>query len=456
MSNNMEIHGFFFCVYDDRASARLTIFHTSDEVFVPSEINNVPVTEFLYDEMHDTANIRYIRFPASIKEFCINTRAGHEIVIEVDENNPWLYSDGKAVYTKDRSELIQFFALNDEEYAIQAGCKRICRTAFELLKIKRVIFPEDLNTICEDAFCHCTGLTELVLPEGLVMIEGKAFTGCTHIEKLTLPSTLEYICARAFEGCNNALEVRLPNALKEIGFAAFPDNWTLVLSEENKNLISRGGLILADGGKRLVYMVKYPEDGILVVPEYITEINPGVFCGKLDIRRVILPEGLHTIGDHAFEDAKDLSEINLENVKRIGAYAFYGSGVKKIRLNCDKIGSHAFGDCYNLEEAEVDCKTTGEMMFTCCKLLQRAVLKHTEVLAEGTFYSANPLTEITLPPELKVIKSSAFSYSGIKSLKLPRSVKKLEKNIANGVAEIHIYDNYESDISSEKDISAFN
>lgn len=457
MSEKIEINGVSFDVGEDSASAELTRGYTSDEVFVPLEINGMPVKKFYYSPYDTEQAIKYIKLPASIEEFVCNHSVEHGIRIEIDENNPTYFTDSKAVYTKNRSALIRFFAKDDEEYTILDGCKKVLKKAFEnSKKLKRVTFPDGLELICEYAFCSCAELAELDLPNGLVRIEGCAFEKCEKIERLTLPSTLECVDFRAFEDCRNPLTVHLPDTLSEIDFAAFPDSWTFVLGENSKNFISRDGFILSRDGQKIELLAKPPENGLVVVPEYITEISPYAFYGNKNIEKVVLPRGLCKIGQGAFEFATHLLEINLEYVKEIGDRAFENCiSLKKINLNCNKIGSYAFSKCYYLAEAEVDCERTGNSMFRECANLQKVVLKHTKILCTSTFFETEKLKEIVFPPELEEIESAALARIGTRILTIPKTVRRLGHDFADCVREIHIYDNIESDISEDDDISKF-
>ena len=105
-------------MYDDYASVDLNQKHISEEVFVPSEINGIPVKKFYFSPYDTEQKIKYIRLPASLEEFVCNHFVEHSIMIEIDENNPSYFTDGKVLYTKERTELIHFFAKDDEEYTI--------------------------------------------------------------------------------------------------------------------------------------------------------------------------------------------------------------------------------------------------------------------------------------------------------------------------------------------------
>lgn len=56
----------------------------------------------------------------------------------------------------------------------------------------------------------------------------------------------------------------------------------------------------------------------------VTGIGDGVFKECSSLRKVTLPPSVRSIGESAFERCDSLESINLENVSKIGPYAFNG------------------------------------------------------------------------------------------------------------------------------------
>lgn len=91
-----------------------------------------------------------------------------------------------------------------------------CFRGFE--KINKVILPEGITHIGDDAFNSCK-ISEIVLPSTLVSIGMYAFAN-TLIQNIDFPSSLKYIGRGAFDSCNLS-DVVLPEGLEEIGISAF-------------------------------------------------------------------------------------------------------------------------------------------------------------------------------------------------------------------------------------------
>lgn len=73
------------------------------------------------------------------------------------------------------------------------------------------------------------------------------------------------------------------------------------------------------------------------LPEGVKIIDNGVFY-KTDITDIVLPSTLTEIGSNAFEACKNLTNIIIpENVLHIGDYAFYKSGLEKVKFMTEKL-----------------------------------------------------------------------------------------------------------------------
>ena len=420
-------------IYDSYVEAILNFSIPSGEVIVPPVFEDKPVTTFYLGTVR--SGINRVKLPASIEEFNFHSWLGYSVNIEVDENNPHFFSDGKAVYTKDRSKLIFFLARDDEEYTILPECRTIGNNAFERSKkLKKIVFPSGLTSIGDYAFCCCETLSGSELPDGLINIG-----------------------IFAFDGVQCAYTVNLPKTVETLGGMAFPENWTIISDKENPHLIYHDGFYLSHGGKRIEYCTKASENGLIIIPEQITAIGPAVFYGRENIRRVILPKGLHTIGAHAFEKAVNLKEIDFENVREIGEAAFAEcASLEKISLKCDSIGKEAFQKCSNLIETEVDCEKIPENMFFDCEKLRKVIFMNTKVIGEFSFHSAYSLKEVDLPHGLEIIEEYAFAHCGLKRVTLPKTVKQVGECCLHTVREIHIYDSIETVLSPNNDISEYN
>ena len=118
--------------------------------------------------------------------------------ISVDEKNPYLCSDGSALYNKDKSELVF-----------------VCHT------VRKMSIPSSVTKIGDYAFCKCTNLSSLTLPSSVKEIWSDAFRGCESLTSITLPSGVENVWSDTFRGCKSLKSITLPSDLKQIERDAF-------------------------------------------------------------------------------------------------------------------------------------------------------------------------------------------------------------------------------------------
>ncbi len=87
--------------------------------------------------------------------------------------------------------------------------------------ITSLVIPEEVDTIGESAFDHCSGLQSITFNPGLKFISGEAFFYCRSLKELVLPETLEAIGENAFTYCSGLESITLPASINDYGPNAF-------------------------------------------------------------------------------------------------------------------------------------------------------------------------------------------------------------------------------------------
>ena len=147
------------------------------------------------------------------------------------------------------------------------------------------------------------------------------------------------------------------------------------------------------------------------------------FCGPLD--------PVDSDGNVANPDLYYInipSELNGHPVTGLGAYSFTGEPFssdlykfnRKIRSvtipeGVTSIGGHAFEECFDLENVTIPQSVTsiGSVAFLgCCNLTTLSLGENTETIGGGAFFRCSGLSNITIPKKVKEIKSG---YSGTPS-----------------------------------------
>lgn len=89
--------------------------------------------------------------------------------------------------------------------------------------ITRVILPEGLMYIGDQAFCECAQLTEITIPDSVAQIGSGAFWGCYSLTSISLPNNPVLVGSAAFSKCENLTSVTIPDSWKRIEYALFSE-----------------------------------------------------------------------------------------------------------------------------------------------------------------------------------------------------------------------------------------
>lgn len=262
---------------------------------------------------------------------------------------------------------------------IVEGSQKIVKHSFNSSKIKNIIMPYDITVIEEYAFYKNGELDSIVIPQTneLERIEAYAFYECMSIVSFTIYENVSYIGDRAFYNCSLLENVVILSSFFEAGFEAF---------KETPYEDSQSGEIYI--GKVLAgFKGEMDEEYILTVAPDTTAIAAYAFENQHNLKKVVLPEGVNSIGKGAFKNCENLEEINIQDtlLKRIEDESFYG--------------------CISLNEI----------------VIGQAI----EYIGESAFRECHALSLILDGGSLKEIGGYAFSMSNISSVHIPAGVKRI-------------------------------
>lgn len=383
---------------------------------------------------------------------------------------------------------------------------QIGRYAFTGTACSTIKFGKNVRSIGERAFLECRNLNgDLTIPDSVQTIGDNAFEGCTGLTgKLTLGNGLQTIGFNAFYDCPFSGDLVIPDSVTMIGIQAFycrpyylPETQgTLTLGKnlrtigafafcesrytgsltipdsvveigerafyqcENLNGTLTLGRSLRTIGKEAFYWCAFT--GSLTIPEGVAEIadgtfsslyqSSGMFTGKLT-----LPSTLKTIGASAFSYTDFSGELLIpDGVTSIGANAFkecdgFG-GTLSLPDSVTSIGANAFAKCDGFGgtlSLPDSVKTVGEWAFYQCEgftgLKLPAGLTKIEKLSFA--FMAGLKTEVAIPEGVTEIGEGAFECSYMPSVRLPSTLKKIEKQAfmhAHNLTKITLPDGLET------------
>lgn len=147
---------------------------------------------------------------------------------------------------------------------------------------------------------------------------------------------------------------------------------------------------------------------------------------KKRCKKFIIPDGVVSIGESAFERAHELEEVYMpDSVKNLGFQAFACSSVRRVRLSkkIKKIPDKKKYGCFERSAIE-----------------EIIIPKNVKYIGERAFYDTKLKTVTFMPGSGRIIEGQAFAYTNLNDVTLPKSVKELMPESFNCVTlkEMHI------------------
>lgn len=175
----------------------------------------------------------------------------------------------------------------------------------------------------------------------------------------------------------------------------------------------------------------------------VTSIGACAFANCKNLESVELPTSINKLDKYAYFGCKNLTQINLENVKYIHEFAFAGcESLKCVTLKNHRIielPNGVFKGCKELEHVELPAPSAnkdflnmglcviGKQAFCDCERLNGIdIPKSLFRIDEGAFENCIGLKEIEIPDSVTSIAKGAFyNCSGLEKLKLGAGITEL-------------------------------
>ena len=149
------------------------------------------------------------------------------------------------------------------------------------------------------------------------------------------------------------------------------------------------------------------------------------------IKRIIIDDGVTTIGNEAFRLCSSLTSVTIPNsVTTIGNSAFYNcSALTSVTIpnSVTTIGNHAFFGCSALTSVTIPNSVTeiGYSTFGDCSALTSVTIPNSvTTIGNHAFYNCSALTSVTIPNSVTEIGSDAFSKcTNLQKVNIGNSVK---------------------------------
>ena len=185
---------------------------TASKVVIPEEINGLIVEAIGISAFEDNEVITDIQIPGTVKY--IDKMAFYDckqlVKVEFSEG---LEEIGASAFENCKS--IKDFNLPESVNKLGYA---MCRWA----GIQTLHIPGNIDSIPEDAFSICRGLTGTVtIPANVKTVGPHAFMHCDNVEKFVLEDGVETLEENAFGECENLKSVTVPASVTSIEITAF-------------------------------------------------------------------------------------------------------------------------------------------------------------------------------------------------------------------------------------------
>ncbi len=321
------------------------------------------------------------------------------------------------------------------------------------------VMPETVEYIPEMMFQGCENLTSVVMSPLVTNIAYATFDNCPNLQSVILPAELQMIGHYAFSDCTSLESVELPSKLAVIEYNAFynvglksltvPGNVEYIGSNCFKN--------------SQLETIKVEE----AFADYGTYIGYGAFENNVNLKTVVLAEGVSGIGSYVFSNCESLTEINIPdsatmfgeyifencdsltylpigaNQDHIPAGEFYGcDGLVDVVIPEQVVAvlDNAFRGCGNLKTVEMPENLTyfERYVFADCESLTELPLSANQTyIAYGEFQGCTGLENVVLPERITEICAFAFrNCVNLESINLSDNINYIDRGAFQGCTSL--------------------
>ena len=219
------------------------------------------------------------------------------------------------------------------------------------------------------------------------------------IKEIVIPDNITHIKTGAFSDFKNLKTVFIPNSVIDIEYGAFARCRSLTsfsVDSDNSTYKSVDGFLLTKDGKTLVSGI----NNIAIIPDGVTTIGEWAFEGYENLKNVTFSNSVKNIEQGAFQTCMGLKNVTIgSGIISIGEKAFcYCQNLKSVIIpdGVKSIRNGAFYECISLKNIFIPNSVTsiGNFVFNGCNNLREIIIPNSvNEIGYGAFYETS-LTKV--------------------------------------------------------------
>ncbi|EAY22666.1 surface antigen BspA-like [Trichomonas vaginalis G3] len=369
--------------------------------------------------------------------------------ISIDNANPNLYTDGRGVYSANKTILYYVCSAPTTPYRVSSSVEIIYDGAFVSYQAPTVELSEGITAMYSYAFFR-SQITSFVMPNSVKSSGTQCFNICPNLQTcvlsknltslsysmfqnsglttLTIPPSVTVVNSGALANCPSLTNVYFPYPMPDLksGFVNFSPNFVPKLSNGAKFNINNDKVMFNDDNTTVIGYFGSNET-IIHLPSALKTIGEKSFMSREHIKEVVV-EGIcniEKIDNYAFQGCFSLTKFpSFATIKYIGTFAFDNcqlSSAISFSKDLQWIGESAF--IKNTKIPQIEFYSTGYLVisshaFESCILLSSVSFPSSGniYLKDYAFYLCENLRSLTITKSIISIGQSCFQSCGIQSV----------------------------------------